>query len=130
MGFLARYAEQLYAVLRIVTGFLFMCHGLQKVFGLLGGERATAGLPMVAGWMELVGGLLIIVGFLVPIVAFLCSGEMAVAYFMVHFPNGLLPIQNGGELAALYCFLFLYMAARGAGIWSVDAARRGGGRRP
>jgi putative oxidoreductase len=129
MGFLARYAEQLYAVLRIVSGFLFACHGAQKVFGVLGGQKAGAPLYMAAGWIELIGGILIAVGFLTPIVAFICSGEMAVAYFMAHFPQGVWPIENGGELAALYCFLFLYMAARGAGIWSIDTARRGGGRR-
>ena len=125
MGFLSRYAEQLYAVLRIVSGFMFALHGVQKVFGALGGTKATAPLFMAAGWIELVGGILILVGAFVPIVAFVCSGEMAVAYFMVHQPQGFWPVMNQGELAALYCFLFLYMAARGAGIWSVDAARRG-----
>ena len=129
MGFLARYAEQLYAVLRIVSGFMFALHGVQKVFGLLGGTKAEAPLFIAAGWIELVGGILIAVGAFTPIVAFICSGEMAVAYFKAHFPQSPWPVENQGELAALYCFLFLYMAARGSGIWSVDAALRGRNRR-
>jgi putative oxidoreductase len=129
MGFLARYAEQLYAVLRIVSGFMFALHGVQKVFGLLGGTKAAAPLFIAAGWIELVGGILIAVGAFTPIVAFICSGEMAVAYFKAHFPESPWPIVNKGELAALYCFLFLYVAARGSGIWSVDAALRGRDRR-
>jgi putative oxidoreductase len=128
MGFLARYAEQLYAVLRIVSGFMFALHGAQKVFGVLGGTKATAPLYMAAGWIELVGGILIAVGAFTPIVAFICSGEMAAAYFIAHFPQGFWPVENKGELPALYCFLFLYMAARGSGVWSVDAARRPGSR--
>ena len=125
MGFLARYAEPLYAVLRIVSGLMFAQHGAQKIFGALGGMKATAPLYMAAGWIELLGGILIALGAFTPIVAFVCAGEMAVAYFKAHFPEGFWPIENKGELAALYCFVFLYMAARGAGIWSVDAALRG-----
>ena len=122
MGFLSKYAESLYAVLRIVAGFLFMCHGLQKIFGMLGGEQVppAAGLPFIAGVLELVLGLLIMVGLFTGIAAFLASGEMAVGYFMVHQPNGPLPIQNQGELAALYCFVFLHISARGGGKWSFD----------
>ncbi len=119
---LAGYA---YAALRIVTGFLFMFHGLQKLFGMYGGQvQAMGTLPWVAGVIELAGGILVMVGLFTPIVAFICSGEMAAAYFMVHQPQGLWPIQNQGELAALYCFMFLYIAARGAGPFSVDAALR------
>jgi putative oxidoreductase len=124
MRFLARYTEHAYAVLRIVAGFMFFCHGAQKILGLWGGPRAADPLMMAAGWIELLGGILIAVGLFTPIVAFVCSGEMAVAYFKAHFPQGPLPIENGGELAALYAFLFLYMAARGAGIWSIDGVRR------
>ena len=123
-----RYAPQVYALFRIVAGFLFMFHGLQKVLGMFGGmQGATApvmSMPWIAGVIELVGGLLIVVGLLTRIAAFICSGEMAFAYFMVHQPRGTWPVQNGGELAALYCFAFLYIAARGAGIWSVDGAGR------
>jgi putative oxidoreductase len=119
-----RYAPQAYALFRIVAGFLFMFHGLQK-FGVLGGQAAPlASLMGVAAVIEAVGGLLIMIGLLTRPVAFIASGEMAVAYFMAHQPKGTWPIQNGGELAALYCFAFLYIAARGAGIWSADGARR------
>ena len=110
-----------YAALRIVTGFLFLFHGLQKLFGMFGGQVAPMGsLPWVAGVLELSGGLLVMLGVLTSIVAFILSGEMAVAYFMVHVPQGLWPVENQGELAALYCFVFLYIAARGAGPFSVD----------
>lgn len=125
MALLARYESQIYAIFRIVSGLLFTFHGLQKVLGLVGGQRMPlASLAGVAGLIELVGGILIMIGLAAGIAAFICSGEMAVGYFMVHQPQGPWPIQNQGELAALYCFVFLYIAARGAGIWSVDAARR------
>ncbi|HEX5760131.1 MAG TPA: DoxX family protein [Thermoanaerobaculia bacterium] len=126
MGFLGRFTEPIYALLRIVSGFLFACHGVQKMFGALGGQKVppSAGLPFVAGVLELVLGVLILIGLFTSLAAFLASGEMAVAYFMVHQPNGGLPIQNQGELAALYCFVFLYIAARGAGIWSLDGLMR------
>lgn len=123
---MGRFAAQLYAVLRIVAGLMFAMHGTQKLFGWPGGqEPASAMLFKVAGVVELVCGLLIAIGLLTGIAAFLASGQMAVAYFMMHAPNGIWPILNQGELAALYCFLFLFMAAHGAGIWSVDGARRG-----
>jgi putative oxidoreductase len=110
-----------YAALRIVTGLLFMFHGLQKLFGMYGGQVVPTGsLPWVAGAIELAGGILVLIGLFTSIVAFVCSGEMAVAYFMVHQPQGTWPIQNQGELAALYCFVFLYMAARGGGPLSLD----------
>ena len=120
-----RYAPQVYAVFRMVTGFLFLFHGLQKLLGMFGGQvMPTGSLPWIAGVIELVGGLLVMIGLLTRIVAFICSGEMAAAYFMAHQPKGTWPVENGGELAALYCFAFLYIAARGAGIWSVDGTRR------
>jgi len=119
-----RYAPQVYALFRIVAGFLFMFHGLQKLMGMFGGTvMPTGSMPWIAGVIELVGGVLIMVGLLTRVAAFVCSGEMAAAYFMAHQPKGTWPIENGGELAALYCFAFLYIAARGAGICSVDAAR-------
>lgn len=120
MRFLSRWVEPIYALLRVVAGLLFAQHGAQKLFGVLGGEVAGEPLMILAGVIEFGGGLLIAIGLLTPIVAFLASGQMAAAYFMAHVPQGFWPIQNGGELAALYCFLFLYVAARGGGPYSVD----------
>jgi putative oxidoreductase len=120
---LARYGEPTYALLRFVAGFLFACHGAQKLFGWLGGQAvAPSSLLGVAGIIELVGGTFVAVGLLTRPLAFLCSGEMAVAYFTSHASRGLWPIENHGELAALYAFLFLYVSARGAGAPSLDAA--------
>lgn len=125
MAFLTRYEPQIYAILRIVAGFLFSFHGMQKLFGMFGGQQAQlASMAGVAGLIEIVAGILILMGLAAGIAAFIASGEMAVAYFMVHQPQGTWPIQNRGELAALYAFVFLYIAARGSGIWSADAARR------
>ena len=128
MDFLTPHAGHLYAILRIVAGFNFLWHGSQKVLGFPGGapEGAPALVIWVAGPIELVGGLMLIAGLLVRPVAFLCSGLMAAAYWMAHGLRAPLPIQNGGELAMLYCFLFLYVAAKGAGPWSVDASRGAG----
>lgn len=123
MKFLEPYTEPIYAALRIVTGFLFLPHGAQKLFGAFGGQQVTmAGDPLMftAGVIELVGGALIMVGLFTRITAFIASGEMAVAYFKAHIPMGFWPIENRGELAALYCFLFLFIAARGAGLLSLD----------
>lgn len=124
---LGRFTPQIYAALRIVAGLMFACHGAQKLFGAFGGQQMPiASLLGVAGVIELVGGLLIAIGLFASIAAFISSGEMAAAYFMAHAPKAPLPIENGGELAALYAFLFLYIAARGPGIWAVErAARRG-----
>lgn len=125
--FIGRFAPQLYAILRIMAGLMFAMHGTQKLFGWPGGkEPAGVLLYQVAGVIELVGGLLIAIGLFTGFAAFIASGEMAAAYFMRHARESFWPVINEGELAALYCFLFLYMAAHGAGIWSVDAARRGG----
>ena len=120
---LGPFGEQIYAILRIVSGLFFSMHGAQKLFGAFGGEPVPpASMMGVGGVIELVCGILIAIGLLTSWAAFLASGEMAVAYFMYHQPNGALPIQNHGELAAVYAFLFLYMAARGAGTWSVASA--------
>jgi putative oxidoreductase len=121
MAWLERFAQPIYAVLRIVTGLLFFCHGAQKCFQLFGGTPPPNTLIAVGGWIELVTGILIAAGLFTGIAAFIASGQMAVAYFMVHAPNGPLPIENKGELAVVYCFLFLYFAAVGSGPWSIDA---------
>jgi putative oxidoreductase len=120
-----RYAPQTYAVMRIVFGLVFLMYGLQK-FGMLGGQMAPLfSYPYgIAGIIELIAGLMITIGLGTRIAAFVACGEMAVAYFTAHLPNGLLPVQNMGQPAVLFCFAFLYMAARGSGIWSVDAARK------
>lgn len=129
-GFLGRYSTYIYAVMRIVFGFVFMLYGTQKLFDWpSSGKPATAlgGLMLVAAIIELVGGFLIMIGFFSSIFAFIASGEMAIAYFMAHQPNGALPVQNGGVAAVLFCFAFLYVASRGSGVWSVDSLFRGGG---
>lgn len=118
------------SALRVVAGLLFMLHGLQKVLGMfggLGGHGATARAWSefwVAGVLETVGGALIVLGLFTRPVAFLLCGEMAVAYFRQHFPHGFWPILNGGELAVLYCFIFLYLCAAGPGPISLDRAWR------
>jgi putative oxidoreductase len=122
--------EIAYTLMRIAAGFLFFCHGVQKLFGALGGHRMPLSTMLgAAGLIETVCGLLIIVGLFTSVAAFIASGEMAVAFFLQHAPKGGLPIQNGGELAVLFCFLFLFVAARGAGVWSIDALLPAGLRR-
>lgn len=129
MGFLGRFEPQAYALLRIVAGWLFLFHGLQK-FGMFGGQQVPlASIYGAAAIIEVMAGVLIMIGVAAAPLAFLASGEMAYAYFMQHQPKGTWPIENGGEFAALYAFIFLYIAARGSGIWSVDAARSGGARK-
>jgi len=123
MPFLERFTEALYALFRIVFGRMFFSHGAQKVLGWFGGQKMDAPLPLVAGWIELVTGLLILIGLFTGVAAFIASGEMAVAYWMVHAKTHWWPVVNHGEAAVLYCFAFLYIAARGSGIWSVDALR-------
>ena len=118
-------APYLYALMRIVVGLLFACHGAQKLFGLLGGPQ----MPLmsrfgIAGIVEFFGGLMVALGFLTGTAAFIASGEMAYAYFTAHLPKGNVPIQNGGELALLYCFVFLYIAARGVGVLGIDKRSR------
>ena len=120
---LGPYAEKIYALMRIVVGFLFACHGAQKLLGMFGGMPVPlSALTAVGGVIELVGGILIAIGLLASWAAFLASGMMAVAYFMAHFPNGFWPIENHGELAAVYAFVFLYISAHGSGTWSVAGA--------
>ena len=112
--------------LRVVTGFLFLQHGYPKLFGSLPGSGEADGAAeflsviWVSGLLEVVGGLLILVGLFTPPVAFILAGEMAVAYFWRHAPQGVWPGGNRGELAALYCFVFLHLFAAGAGPWSAD----------
>jgi putative oxidoreductase len=123
-SFTGRFSPQLYAVLRIVTGLLFAVHGTQKLFGWPGGsDPVPMGIFKVAGVIELVTGLLVAIGFLTSFAAFIAAGQMAVAYFWKHAPNGFWPVLNQGEAAVLFCFLFLYIAAQGAGIWGVDSTR-------
>ena len=122
--FMQSFQSQAYALLRVIAGLLFFWHGTQKLFGFPGAPpNVPPFVTYIAGPIELVCGLLVAVGLFAGWAAFLCSGLMAAAYWMVHGPQGLFPIQNGGELAALYCFVFLFIAARGSGMWSVDAAR-------
>jgi putative oxidoreductase len=113
-----------FALLRIIAGIMFLMHGTMKLFGWPGGGTpvAYASMPGLAGIIEVVCGALIAIGFFTGIAAFIASGEMAAAFFIAHAKNGLNPLENQGELAVLYCFLFLYVATRGAGIWSVDGA--------
>jgi putative oxidoreductase len=124
--YLGTYVSQLYSIMRIIVGLLFACHGAQKLFDLFGGVGGAAvplfSLMGMAGVIEFFGGLLVAMGFLTGYVAFIASGEMVFAYFMGHFPKGFWPIENVGELAVLYCLIFLYMASRGSGIWSIDSA--------
>lgn len=126
--FLAGYAPQAYVAMRLVVGLLFFCHGLQKVFGLYGGVNGAPApllsLLGIAGLIELITGALIVIGFSTIMAAFIASGQMAVAYFIGHFPTGFWPIRNDGEQSVLYCFVFLYIATRGAGRLSIDAVRR------
>ena len=120
---LGSHADRIYAIFRIVVGFLFACHGAQKLFGAFGGQPVQiASLMGLAGIIEFFGGVLVMIGLFTSWAAFIASGMMAVAYFMAHFPGGFWPIENKGEPAVLYCFAFLYIAARGAGPWSVAAA--------
>jgi len=113
----------IYAIIRIVVGFLFLCHVLQKRFGAFGGSGRPHGLFLAAWIIELVCGAMILIGLFGSFAAFIAAGEMAVAYFHVHAHMGpwLRPIVNHGELAVAYCFVFLYIAARGSGPFSVDS---------
>jgi putative oxidoreductase len=126
--FVSTWAPRLLSVLRIVTGGLFMQHGMAKLFHVPHvasfDNVQLMSLIGLAGVLELVGGLLMLLGLFTRPVAFILSGEMAFAYFMAHAPKGPLPLLNGGELAVIYCFVFFYFSAAGGGPWSIDAARR------
>lgn len=127
MTMLDGWAPRVLSILRIVTGLLFLEHGTQKLFGFpmrTGPAPELMSLLGVQGCFEVVGGILIILGLLTRPAAFILSGDMAFAYFMSHFPRDFFPIRNGGDAAILYCFVFLYLAAAGGGIWSLDARRR------
>jgi putative oxidoreductase len=120
---------QVLGALRIIVGILFVCHGAQKVFGLFGGVPPGAPQPitLAAGLIELITGTLITIGLFTRPAAFLASGTMAVAYFMAHAKDGFFPIVNHGELAVVYCWLFLYLAAAGPGAWSVEGMMKKAG---
>lgn len=116
------------SLLRIMTGLLFLAHGTAKFFAFPPTQHFPDGVALfsltgLTGALELVGGILIIIGLFTRITAFVLSGFMAVAYFMAHAPQGFHPINNGGELAIMFCFAFLYLAAAGGGPWSLDASR-------
>ncbi len=122
--YLGLYAPYLYAILRIVAGLMFAMHGTQKLFGWPG-ENPPRGdaVGIIAGVVELGGGVLIAIGLFAGWAAFIAAGLMAVAYFWRHQPDGLYPLLNRGELAVLYCFLWLFVAAHGPGVWSVEGKR-------
>ena len=124
--FMSRFNAQGYALMRIVVGFLFLWHGVQKLFNFPAGM--PAGVPAYiiygAGPIELICGILVMIGLLTRFAAFLACGQMAAAYWIAHGTKALLPIQNNGELAVLYCFVFLFISTQGGGIWSVDAAQK------
>ncbi len=133
-SFFDNWTLRLLSVLRILAGFLFIAHGAQKLFGFL----APPGAPTpsflsqmgIGGVLEFVGGILLLLGLFTRPTAFILSGMMAVAYFQMHAPQGFWPLQNRGELAVLYCFLFLFFAVAGGGVWSLDRliGRRAAGR--
>ncbi len=122
MGFLSRYASPILGITRIIVGLLFLEHGLMKLVGFPA-PMGTGSLPplmLVAGIIEVAGGALIAAGFFSRLAAFICSGQMAIAYFIAHFPRGIWPALNGGDGAILFCFIFLYLAAAGPGSFAVN----------
>jgi putative oxidoreductase len=130
-SFYSTWTPRLLSVLRMVAAFLFMAHGAQKLFGFLAPPGMPAFAPLsqmwVGGVLEFFAGALLLVGLFTRPVAFILSGMMAVAYFQMHAPGGFWPLQNKGELAVLYCFVFLFLAVAGGGEWAVDRLL---GRRP
>jgi putative oxidoreductase len=124
-----KFAPQIYAIMRIVIGLMFAVHGCQKLFGIPPSVHATTldTLMLIGGIIEFFGGLMIAFGLFAGYAAFIASGQMAVAYFMAHFPKkwssiyDFIPAINGGELAVMYCFVFLFIAAYGSGVWSLDS---------
>jgi putative oxidoreductase len=126
MDFLKPYTSQLLSVLRVMSALLLLQHGTGKYLSIPVGPMNNASpvtMSGTAGILELIGGVLLIIGLFTRPVAFILSGMCAVAYFYAHYPRGFFPILNGGELAALYAFVFLYLAAAGGGVWSADKAR-------
>ena len=119
-------ARWAHVLLRLFAGAVLWQHGAQKLFGMFGGHAAAIGftLPGIAGPLEFIGGLLIIAGLFTRPVAFILSGEMAVVYFLMHSPRAFWPVENHGEVPVLLCFAFLYLAATGPGIFSIDYLRR------
>ena len=130
-AFLAPWTPRVLGILRIVIGFLFLQHGSAKLLGMphvaMFDGLQLFSLIGVAGILELVGGILILIGLCTRFTAFILSGEMAFAYFIAHAGSNFLPLLNGGELAVIYCFVFLYFAFAGAGAFSIDHARKGAG---
>jgi putative oxidoreductase len=121
------WAPRVLSILRIVVGLLFLEHGTQKLLGFPPSANpgpALLSLGGIQGLIEVVGGSLIVLGLFTRPVAFILCGDMAVAYFMSHFPTSFFPITNRGDAAILYCFVFLYLAVAGGGAWSLDASRR------
>lgn len=133
-SFFATWEPKVLSILRIIAGFLILQHGLQKVLGMLAPPQQPGAPPFstpplmtlggISGLLELVGGILLIIGLFTRPTAFIMSGLLAVAYFMVHAPQGFWPILNRGELAALYSFVYLYLAVAGGGEWSLDRLLR------
>ncbi len=127
---LGRWSDTIYGVMRIVVGLMFAQHGAQKLFGMFGGMGQDGGSAELmsrmgaAGTIEFFGGLLIALGLFGSLAAFISSGQMAAAYFLSHMPRGLIPLENRGELAVIYCFIFLYIASRGSGPLSLDGIFR------
>jgi putative oxidoreductase len=124
---LSPWTPQLLSVLRIVAALLYLLHGTSKLFAMPAGSSGRtvmlASRLGAAGVIEMIGGTLILIGLFARPAAFICAGEMAFAYFLAHAPRGWVPLQNAGELPVLFCFIFLYLAAAGAGPWSLDALR-------
>jgi putative oxidoreductase len=120
----AEWEPRVLSILRIVTGLLFLEHGMAKLFGFPPSSLHPSMFQLLwfAAIIEAVGGLLVAVGLFTRIAAFIASGEMAVAYFYSHFPRGFFPLVNGGEAAILFCFIFLYLFVAGGGAWSIDRA--------
>jgi putative oxidoreductase len=122
MNSVNRFADPFYCIMRLVVGLMFACHGLDKIFGAFTPKgEALPTLMLLGGWVEIVCGFLVAFGLLTRIAAFVASGEMAVAFFMMHAPKSLIPYVNKGELAVVYCFVFFYIFLRGSGSWSIDA---------
>src|SRR6478609_3232412 len=122
MGFLSKYSPQILGITRIVAGLLFLEHGLMKLVGFPApmGAHPLPPLMLAAGIIEVLGGGLVALGLFSRCAAFICSGQMAFAYFIAHFPRGIYPALNGGDGAILFCFIFLYLAAAGPGAFAIN----------